>query len=240
MLACESLQAQNRRGRGSSSSPLSRDALEGLLPGSETVTLQEPSVAGGLGYRAVKRTFDICASAVALVVLAIPMFVVSARIRHESPGPAFYSQDRVGLGGKTYKMYKFRSMTVDAESGGPRWSTTDDARVTPYGRKLRDTHFDEVPQFWNVLKGDMSLVGPRPERPMFCDAFERRIKGWHYRTLVKPGMSGLAQVVGGYSMLPRDKVLLDLEYIEHRSLCLDLKIMLRTFSALTGGRSADR
>lgn len=170
------------------------DVLEKLLPGDEVIRLNEPKVAGGLGYLFVKRAFDACAAVCALVVLAIPMGVIALRIKSESPGPAIYAQERVGLGGGTFKVYKFRSMYVDAEVRGARWASGDDPRVTPFGKIMRRTRLDEIPQFWNVLKGDMSLIGPRPERPAFCEAFEGRINGWRYRTLVRPGLSGLAQV----------------------------------------------
>lgn len=97
---------------------------------------------------------------------------------------------------------------------------------------------DEIPQFWNVFKGDMSLIGPRPERPAFCEEFEKRIHGWHYRTLVTPGLSGLAQVTGGYDLLPKEKVVLDLAYIEHRSITMDLKIILKTLGVVSTGEGA--
>ena len=97
---------------------------------------------------------------------------------------------------------------------------------------------DEIPQFWNIVKGDMSLIGPRPERPAFCKEFEKRIHGWNYRTSVRPGLSGLAQVMGGYNLLPKEKVVLDLEYIEHRSIVMDLKIILRTLGVVSTGEGA--
>lgn len=166
------------------------------------------------------------------------MGIVAVIIKVESPGPVFYAQTRVGKNGKSFRIYKFRSMYVDAESQGPRWAGTDDERVTHFGRKLRNSRFDEVPQFWNVVKGDMSLVGPRPERPVFCDEFEKRINGWHYRTLVKPGISGLAQVMGGYDLLPRDKVQLDLQYIQTRSIALDLRIIGKTLAVVFNKKGA--
>lgn len=166
------------------------------------------------------------------------MGVVAILIKAESPGPVFYAQTRVGKNGKLFRIYKFRSMYVDAESDGPRWANEHDDRVTPFGRKLRNSRFDEVPQFWNVIKGDMSLVGPRPERPVFCDEFEKRINGWHYRTLVKPGITGLAQVMGGYDLLPREKIDWDLEYISKRSLGLDLTIIAETLGVVFSGKGA--
>jgi len=222
----------------SSDDVVSQAAVKDLLPGGETVYLEEPTVAGGLCYRVIKRIFDVLASAAALTVLSVPMALVAVHIKLESPGPAIYSQVRVGWKGRTFRIYKFRSMYVDAENDGPRWASKGDARVTPFGRKLRESRFDEVPQFWNVMKGDMSLVGPRPERPVFCDAFEKRISGWHYRNLVKPGLSGLAQVVGGYEMLPGEKVALDLDYIRRRSIGLDIWIMFHTLPVVAEKRNA--
>lgn len=214
------------------------DVLEKLLPGNDVIELDEPVIAGGLGYRFAKRAFDVCATGAALIVLAIPMLVIAAKIKSESPGPVIYAQERVGRGGRPFKVYKFRSMYVDAESRGARWASGDDPRVTPFGRFMRERRIDEVPQFVNILKGDMSLIGPRPERPAFCEEFEKRIHGWHYRTLVRPGISGLAQVTGGYDLLPKEKIVLDLEYIEHRSALLDLKIILRTLGVVRTGEGA--
>lgn len=214
------------------------DVLQKLLPGDDVIELQEPMVAGGLGYRFVKRAFDIVACGCALIILAIPMAVIAVKIKRESPGPAIYSQERVGKGGKLFKVYKFRSMYIDAESRGAQWAQGDDPRVTPFGRVMRKTRLDEVPQFWNIVKGDMSLIGPRPERPAFCEEFEKRIHGWGYRTKVRPGLSGLAQVTGGYDLLPREKVLLDIEYIEHRSIRMDISIILKTLGVVSTGEGA--
>lgn len=214
------------------------DVLAKLLPGDDVVELAEPEVAGGAAYRFVKRAFDVCSTGAALVVLAIPMLLIAARIKSESPGPALYAQERVGRDGRPFKVYKFRSMYTDAEARGACWASGDDPRVTPFGRFMRERRIDEIPQFWNVFKGDMSLVGPRPERPAFCDEFEKRIHGWHHRTKVRPGLSGLAQVQGGYDLLPREKVELDLWYIEHRSLRQDWKIILRTLGVVSTGEGA--
>lgn len=214
------------------------DVLAKLLPGDDVIELDEPHVGGGLGYCFAKRTFDVVACSCALIVLAIPMAVIALKIKAESPGPVIYAQERVGKGGKPFKVYKFRSMYTDAEKRGARWAVGDDPRVTPFGKVMRKTRLDEVPQFWNVVKGDMSLIGPRPERPAFCTEFEKRIHGWHYRTLVTPGLSGLAQVTGGYDLLPKEKILLDLDYIEHRNATLDLKIILKTLGVVKTGEGA--
>ena len=186
------------------------DVLAKLLPGDDVLELTEPKVAGRLGYRFIKRAFDVASCGCALIVLAIPMAIIAAKIKLESYGPVIYSQRRVGKDGKIFNVYKFRSMYSDAEARGARWAAGDDPRVTPFGKFMREKRIDEIPQFWNVLKGDMSLIGPRPERPAFCAGFEKRIHGWHYRTMVTPGLSGLAQVTGGYDLLPKEKVVLDL------------------------------
>lgn len=212
--------------------------LDKLLPGDEVIELNEPIVAGGLIYRFVKRVFDVISCGCALIILAIPMAIIALKIKVESPGPVIYAQKRVGKNGCVFSVYKFRSMYVDAEARGAQWAQRDDPRVTPFGKVMRRTRVDEIPQFWNVFKGDMSLIGPRPERPAFCEEFEKRIHGWHYRTLVTPGLSGLAQVTGGYDLLPKEKVVLDLAYIEHRSIAMDLKIILKTLGVVSTGEGA--
>lgn len=214
------------------------DVLAKLLPGDDVVELFEPAVGGGIAYRFVKRAFDVVSCGCALIILAIPMGVIALKIKSESPGPVIYAQRRVGKGGKIFNVYKFRSMYTDAEARGAQWAQGDDPRVTPFGKVMRKTRMDEIPQFWNVFKGDMSLIGPRPERPAFCAEFEKRIHGWHYRTMVTPGLSGLAQVMGGYDLLPKEKVVLDLEYIEHRSIAMDVKIILKTLGVVSTGEGA--
>lgn len=214
------------------------EVLEALLPGDDIVELAEPYVAGGVFYRFVKRTFDVLSCGAALVVLSPVMLYCAVRIKSESEGPVFYAQRRVGKDGRVFKIYKFRSMYTDAEARGAQWAQDHDPRVTPFGAFMRKTRLDEIPQFWNVVKGDMSLIGPRPERPGFCDEFERRIHGWHYRTLVRPGISGLAQVTGGYDLLPKEKVQFDLRYIETRSLVQDVVLMLKTLGVVSTGDGA--
>ena len=214
------------------------DVLAKLLPGDDVVELLEPAVGGGIAYRFVKRAFDVVSCGCALIILAIPMGIIALKIKSESSGPVIYAQRRVGKGGKIFNVYKFRSMYTDAEARGAQWAQGDDPRVTSFGKVMRKTRMDEIPQFWNVFKGDMSLVGPRQERPAFCAEFEKRIHGWHYRTMVTPGLSGLAQVTGGYDLLPKEKVVLDLEYIEHRSIAMDLKIVLKTLGVVSTGEGA--
>lgn len=214
------------------------DVLEKLLPGNDIVELEEPVVNGGLFYRFIKRFFDVVSCGCALILLAIPMAVIAVKIKSESEGPVIYAQRRVGNDGRVFNIYKFRSMYTDAESRGAQWAQDEDPRVTPFGKIMRKTRLDEIPQFWNVFKGDMSLIGPRPERPAFCEEFEKRIHGWHYRTMVRPGISGLAQVTGGYDLLPREKVLFDLQYIKARNIKMDVVIMLKTLGVVSTGDGA--
>lgn len=220
-------------------SGIAADVLEKLLPDEGVVELPRVrKVAGGPVYRFAKRAFDVVSCGAALIVLAIPMAVIAAKIKSESPGPVIYAQRRVGKDGRVFELYKFRSMYVDAEARGARWAAEDDPRITPFGKTMRRTRLDELPQFWNVVKGDMSLIGPRPERPAFHEEFCRRIDGWEQRLLVKPGISGLAQVEGGYELLPKEKARLDIEYIESRSAALDWSIIWRTLRTVKTGDGA--
>ena len=141
------------------------DVLAKLLPGDDVIELEEPVVGGNLAYRFVKRTFDVISCGCALVILAIPMSVIAVKIKSESPGPVIFAQRRVGKGGRIFNVYKFRSMYIDAEARGARWAQGDDPRVTPFGKVMRKTRMDEIPQFWNVLKGDIPLriLKTRPE-----------------------------------------------------------------------------
>ena len=163
-------------------------------------------------------------------MLAIPCAIIALLIKWTSPGPVFYRQERMGLDGRPFTVYKFRSMRVDAEDvTGPIWARDDDPRCTPVGRFLRKTDLDELPQIWNVLKGDMSIVGPRPERPFFVDQFKHRFPQYMLRHKVKAGITGWAQVNGwrGNTSLEK-RIEFDLYYIENWSVSLDLKIMWMT------------
>lgn len=166
------------------------------------------------------------------------MAAIAVAVKAESPGPVIYAQTRVGKGGKLFKIYKFRSMYTDAEAKGARWAAGDDPRITPLGKRLRMTRLDEIPQFWNVVKGDMSLIGPRPERPVFHGEFCKRIKGWEQRLAVRPGITGLAQVTGGYELLPKEKARYDIEYIETRSVAKDWSIIWSTLRTMVTGEGA--
>ena len=180
-------------------------------------------------YEVMKRGLDILFSALALLILLIPMGIIAVIVKCTSKGPVFYFQERLGLNGKRFNVIKFRSMVVDAEKDCICWSEgEDDVRITAFGRFLRGTRLDELPQFWCILTGDMSLVGPRPEREVFYNEFEQYIHGFHERLKVKPGLTGLAQVRGGYYLMPEEKIVYDVEYIKNRSLWLDVKIVLET------------
>ena len=180
----------------------------------------------------VKRAMDIVLSAIALIVLSPVMVVIAVLVKLTSPGPVFYRQERCGLNGKPFRMYKFRTMTVDAEKAtGPVWARPGDNRRTRFGAWLRRWSLDELPQLINVLKGDMSLVGPRPERPVFIQQFRRTIPNYMARHCVKAGITGWAQVHGwrGNTSL-RKRVQFDLYYITHWNPWLDLHILALTLT----------
>lgn len=180
-------------------------------------------------YSFLKRVFDIVASGLALIVLAIPMLVIAVIIKCVSKGTVFYSQERLGLNGKKIQVIKFRTMHMDAEANGPQWSEGEaDPRIFPFGRVMRLTRIDELPQLWCIFKGDLSIVGPRPERECFYEQFETYVHGFSERLKVKPGLTGLAQVNGGYDLKPEEKIVYDVEYIKKRSCLLDIKIIFQT------------
>ena len=180
-------------------------------------------------YSFFKRFFDIVLSLFALIVLLIPMLIIAVIVKLTSPGSVLYKQERLGKDGVSFEIIKFRSMYADAENNGAQWSDGEnDERITPFGKFLRRTRMDELPQFAQILTGKMSLVGPRPERECFYEKFETYIHGFSERLKVKPGLTGLAQVSGGYDLRPEEKVVYNIEYIKKRSLWLDLKCMLLT------------
>ena len=179
-------------------------------------------------YQAVKRLFDVVVSALALLILGIPMLLLMPVIRADSPGPAIFRQERLGKDGKPFVIYKYRTMQMDAERDGPQWARAHEVRCTKLGRLLRRGHIDELPQLVNVLRGEMSLVGPRPERACFYQEFERYIRGFSQRLQVTPGITGWAQINGGYELLPEEKILFDMEYIRHRSVMFDIRCLLGT------------
>ncbi|WP_083766122.1 sugar transferase [Symbiobacterium thermophilum] len=186
-----------------------------------------------------KRVLDLSLSIPLLIMLLPVMAAVALAIKLFSPGPVFFTQKRVGLNGKEFVLYKFRTMVVDAEKRtGPVLATANDPRITPIGEFLRATRLDELPQLINVVRGEMSLVGPRPERPYFVDQFCRELPDYDLRHLTPPGITGLAQVMGRYYTSAQDKLRFDLYYIRHYSIWLDLKILLLTLQAVISRESA--
>ena len=190
----------------------------------------------------VKRYIDIVLSSLVLVVGSPAWLMLAAIIRATSPGPAIYNQERVGQNGKKFIMHKFRSMYQDAEKrSGPQWASEKDPRITSVGRFIRKTRLDEIPQFFNVLKGEMSFVGPRPEREFFIEQLKTEIPWYMRRLKMKPGVTGWAQIKHKYDSSIEDvkqKVVYDLYYFENMSLMLDLKIMIRTFLVVLTGKGA--
>jgi exopolysaccharide biosynthesis polyprenyl glycosylphosphotransferase len=191
-----------------------------------------------LSYCAWRRSIAVTLALLGLILFAPIMLVCFVLIPLDSPGGVLFRQERVGLGGRRFVMWKFRTMRADAESCGAVWARENDDRVTRIGRLLRRTHLDELPQLVNVLRGDMALVGPRPERPCFVEQLEREISLYAQRHVVRPGITGWAQVCFRYGASVQDvaeKLAYDLYYVKHRSLRLDLKILLATLAiAVTG------
>lgn len=177
----------------------------------------------------VKRSFDLVVGSICMLIAAAPMLLIAAAVKLTSPGPVFYRQRRVGLDGEEFMMVKFRTMRADAEKDGPVWSRKSDSRRTPIGSFLRKTSLDELPNLFNVLRGEMSLVGPRPERPEFIEQFRREIPRYMLRHKMKAGMTGFAQVKGyrGDTSLKK-RIQHDVHYIRNWSLGLDIRIFLRT------------
>jgi exopolysaccharide biosynthesis polyprenyl glycosylphosphotransferase len=183
-----------------------------------------------LGARVAKKALDLCGGLVGLV-LSIPIITVfSILVYLEAPGPVFYHQIRMGRKGRHFKIYKIRSMRLDAEQNGPRWAEKNDPRRLKIGALMREWNLDELPQFWNVLKGDMSLVGPRPERPELIERFKHEIPYYNARHASKPGITGWAQVNGlrGNTSLT-ERIRYDLYYLENWSIWLDCQILFQTF-----------
>lgn len=184
-------------------------------------------------YDFTKRLLDIVVSTVALIVLLIPMAIIGVIIKLNSSGKILYCQERLGYKGKKIQVIKFRTMYSNAEEKGAQWSGGEnDERIFPFGKILRKFRLDELPQLWCILKGDMSIVGPRPERECFHDAFETYIHGFSERLKVKPGLTGHAQINGGYDLKPEEKILYDVEYIKNRCLWFDLKIIFGTVKVI--------
>jgi exopolysaccharide biosynthesis polyprenyl glycosylphosphotransferase len=188
------------------------------------------------------RVIDVMVATIGLLLTAPLFLVIAGLVRYSSPGAIFFRQERLGEGGKMFEMIKFRTMVDGAEQqGGAVWAAEHDGRVTRVGRFLRGTRLDELPQLWNVLRGDMSLIGPRPERPEFLELLEREVPFWARRVLVKPGITGWAQVQRGYASDPvgaAEKLSYDLFYLKHRSLLLDVAIVAKTAGAVVARSGA--
>ncbi len=189
-------------------------------------------------YEFARRIIDVTLSIIGSFI-AIPLIAFFALLVYlETPGPVFYAQERLGLNGKSFNIYKIRSMRIDAEKTGAMWANDGDERVTRVGKVIRKTRIDELPQLLNILKNEMSLIGPRPERAFFYDEFEKDLKNFRDRLKVKPGLSGWAQVNGGYNLTPAEKLEYDLWYIENYSFKLDLLILIKTVTVIFTGEGA--
>lgn len=186
-----------------------------------------------LEQRSLKRILDIVVALLGFLAALPFMLLTATAIKIFDPGPVFYSQERSGRYGKPFKVYKFRTMRVDAEKlSGPMFAQENDPRITRLGGFLRAVRLDELPQIWNVLVGDMSIVGPRPERPFFVEQFKQEIPEYVYRMNVKPGITGLAQVYGKYNTTAYDKLIYDLVYIQNAGIRTDLTIIIQTVRVL--------
>jgi sugar transferase (PEP-CTERM system associated) len=213
-------------------------SVENLLPSSLIFSdgFKRSAIVKGL-----KRYMDIMASLLGLILFSPVGLLVSIAIKIDAPGPIFYRQERVGEDGKIFKLLKFRSMQVDAEKNGPIWAKADDERITRVGRVIRKIRLDEIPQMINVLKGEMSFVGPRPERPFFVGQLKNEIPFYSYRHSVKPGITGWAQIRYRYGASKEDaleKLKYDIYYIKHMSPLLDLMIISKTIKIVLLGKGA--
>ena len=206
--------------------------------GSAAIQIAKPVLQQRKMYLITKRAFDIVCSFLGLLILAIPMMIIAVIIVLDSPGSPIYKQERLGINGKPFMIYKFRSMRLDAEQNGPQWADEQDPRCTRFGQFLRRARLDELPQLFNILRGDMSFVGPRPERAYFYEEFEKYIPGFSNRLMVTPGLTGYAQTNGGYLLKPEEKIIYDMEYIENRSIRMDLACIIKTIRVVLFGDSA--
>lgn len=203
-----------------------------------TDSIDYSNVNGNMLFDIYQRVLDIVLSVIGLLI-GIPLMVIfGILIKVEDNGPITYKQERLGKGGKKFYIYKLRSMRTDAEKFGAQWAEKDDPRITKVGKFIRKTRIDEIPQLFNILKGDMSIIGPRPERPSFTEEFNKEIPGFINRLAVKPGLTGWAQVNGGYEITPEEKLKEDIFYIKNRSILLDLKILFKTVQVVLTGDGA--
>jgi len=216
--------------------PLLYENLTGKVPvehigdhWSVSMPLEQPGTQ--FAWHAFKRIFDLFWSSIGLIILAVFFPLIALAIKLDSKGPLFYTQKRMGRHEKVFRVYKFRSMVINAETDSAVWAQKDDPRVTRVGKILRKTHIDEFPQFWNIFKGEMSVVGPRPERPEFIKELTEDIPFYRVRLAVKPGMAGWGLINQGYGSSKKDtldKLQYDLYYIKHQSFWLDMQILWRT------------
>ena len=186
-------------------------------------------------YRIIKRGIDFFISIVLLIPVMLICSISALFIILETKGNPLYIQERVGLNGKRFKIYKLRSMYSDAEKDGYQWAKKNDVRITKVGQFLRKSRIDELPQLINIIKGDMAIIGPRPERPEFIEEFLQEIPDFNDRITIKPGITGWAQINGGYELTPKEKLEFDKYYIEHESLYLDTLILLKTIQVVLTG-----
>lgn len=194
----------------------------------DTPLLMSRNMGLSIDQRAAKRVMDIVISGIGIVITSPIMLIIALAVKLYDRGPVFYFQERLTVGGISFMICKFRSMCVDSEKNGARLASKHDSRITPVGKVLRNLHLDELPQLFNVFKGDMSLVGPRPERKTIMREYEKELPEFYYRLKVKAGLTGYAQVYGKYNTTPYDKLKLDLFYIENYSFLLDIKLIFMT------------
>ena len=189
-------------------------------------------------YYFIKRNFDIVISLMGVVLLSPIILFFSVLVYIESPGKVIFKQKRIGKNGSVFTLYKIRSMRLDAERNGEQWTQEKDTRILKIGTFIRRTKIDELPQLINVIKGEMTLVGPRPETPTLTFKFNDKYPGFVNRLSVTPGLTGLAQISGGYDLNPHEKLKKDLEYIGNQSLIMDIWIVLNTFLVVITGKGA--
>nr|WP_263324737.1 sugar transferase [Neobacillus sp. Marseille-Q6967] len=191
-------------------------------------TVKQPKSA----YFHLKHAIDFLLCLSALLILLPFLVAFSILIKLNSSGPIFYRQERIGLNGEPFTLIKFRTMWLDAEKDGPQLAQPNDERITTIGRFLRKYRIDEIPQFINILRGEMSLIGPRPEREVFIKDIEKKLPRFRERLKVKPGITGWAQIHGGYDLSPKEKLEFDLYYIRHFSFWMDAKIILKSIPVI--------
>ena len=195
-------------------------------------------VKGTVLFDLYQRIMDLVLSIIGLVI-GLPLIAIfGILIKIEDKGPITYKQERLGKCGRRFYIYKLRSMRTDAEKFGAQWAEKDDPRITKVGKFIRKTRIDEIPQLFNILKWDMGLIGPRPERPNFTVQFNEEIPGFINRLAIKPGLTGWAQVNGGYEITPEEKLKEDIYYIKNRSILLDFKILFKTVKVVLTGDGA--